>query len=253
MKICQNCGAEIEDTNEVCPYCGYITRESAINKLKDEIEDIKYDIADVKKEPAKAFKKGLGKGTKVILLTVLITVIFAAIIAVILIKELGDEPRIHLSAEEEAYATAYKVAAGEELAKAYEEKNIGKMAEIFDKAYSIDRVSLWGDKHYETGHASSCYMKLQQCLPNLNKDKISKKEAEEITYYCFYFYYRAYGEDGAVIFDDIRDNEILPIITDRLMFTEEDMESFREKVTDPPYVNRSRVYGIVKDNYKNYR
>ncbi len=95
-------------------------------------------------------------------------------------------------------------------------------------------------------------MKLQKCLPNLDKEELSKREAEEITYYCFYFYYRAYGEDGAGIFDEIRDDEILPVINDRLGYSIADMESFRERVTDPPYVDRSKVYRIVKKNYKNY-
>ena len=133
-----------------------------------------------------------------------------------------------------------------------QERDIAKLAEIYDTAYSKERVSLWGDPHYETGYASSCYMKLLDCLPNLDKDRMTKHEAEEITYYCFYFYYRAYGSDAAPIFDSIRDEEIMPIITERLGFTIEDMENFRDKVTDPPYVNRSRVWKITKKYYKQY-
>ena len=96
-------------------------------------------------------------------------------------------------------------------------------------------------------------MKLQQCLPNLDKDEMSVKEAEEITYYCFYFYYRAYGDDGAEIFDPIREDLVLPVITERLGFTVEDMENFRDRVLNPPNVNRSKVYKVTKKYYKDYK
>ncbi|MBR5359410.1 MAG: hypothetical protein IK123_00850, partial [Lachnospiraceae bacterium] len=188
----------------------------------------------------------------VIVWTVGILLLLVIVYAVLLFFESRDKPKIFLTAEDEAYASAYRVIAGEQLQAAYEDKDIEQMAKIYDTAYSEERVSLWGDPHYETAYAASCYMKLQNCLPNLDKEKLSKHEAEQITYYCFYFYYRAYGEDGAEIFDDIRDEEILPVIQDRLGFTIADMESFRDRVMDPPHVNRSKVYRIVKKNYKYY-
>lgn len=253
QKICPNCGGDVDSDAVKCPYCGYINIEGAEKKYFGDLNEIKDDLAAVEKEPVKALKRGLSKGTRVILITVGILLVLAVLIVARLTFELKDKPKVFLSAEDEAYASAYRIVAGEQLAAAYEDKDIERMAQIYDKAYSEDRVSLWGDPHYETGYASSCYMKLKQCLPNLDKEKLTKHEAEEITYYCFYFYYRAYGFDGADIFDSLRDEEILPIITDRLGFTIEDMEEFRDRVTVPEGVVRSRVYSIVKKNYKNYR
>ena len=82
-------------------------------------------------------------------------------------------------------------------------------------------------------------------FPMINRNKHMKN-------YCFYFYYRAYGEDGREIFDPIRNDEIVPIITDRLGFTIEDMGTFREKVTDKGLVNRSAVYRETKKYFKDY-
>ena len=253
MIICPNCGAEIENDVTKCPYCGYINIEGAEKKYFDELDDIKEDLAEVEKAPVKALRTGLSKGVRVILITVGVLLALAVLYVVMLFIETRDKPKIFLSAEEEAHAAAYRVIAGEQLQAAYDDGDIAKLAEIYDTAYSVERVSLWGDPHYETGYAASCYMKLRKCLPNLDKDKISAKEAEEITYYCFYFYYRAYGEDGAPLFDTVRDEEIMPIITQRLGFTIEDMENFRDQVMDPPNVNRSKVWGIVKNHYKDYR
>lgn len=253
MIVCPNCAAQINKDVTKCPYCGYINLEGAQRKYMDDLDKIKDDLASVEKEPAKALKKGLSKGGKVILLTVSILLILAIIYVVILLIELQNHPKeLFLSAEEKAYASAYKEVAGEQLLDAYEDKDIQLMAQIFDKAYSEDRVNLWGVEHYEAGYAASCYMKLKKCLPNLDKEKLSKKEAEEITYYCFYFYYRSYGDDGKEIFDEILDNEIMPIINNRLGFTIQDMEAFRDQVTVSGRVFRRNVYSIVKKNYKKY-
>lgn len=253
MIKCPNCGAEIENEVTKCPYCGYINVTGAEKKYMDDLEDIKEDLASVQEEPVKALKAGFSKGTKVIVWTIGILLALVIVYAVLLFLQTRDKPKLFLTAEDEAFASAYRVIAGEQLQAAYENRDIEQMAKIYDKAYSEDRVNLWGDPHYETAYAASCYVKLKNCLPNLDKEKMSKHEAEQITYYCFYFYYRAYGEDGAAIFDGIRDEEILPIIQDRLGFTIADMEGFRDRVMDPPYVDRSKVYGIVKKNYKNYR
>jgi len=252
MKICLNCGAKLEDNISNCPYCGYINKETAEKNFNDKIDEIKDNIADVKKEPARAFKRSMSKGVKVIIWSVAVILVIGAIIAGLTIYSLKDKPKMFLSAEEEAYASAYREKAGKELDAAYEEKNIELMAQIYDKAYYEEKIALWGCEHYDAAYEASCYMKLQECLPNLDKETLDIKEAEEITYYCFFFYYKAYGDDGAEMFDPIRENEIIPLLNDRLGFTDEDMEAFRDKVTDPPYVVRSKVIGIVKDNYKNY-
>ncbi|MCR4789010.1 MAG: zinc ribbon domain-containing protein [Lachnospiraceae bacterium] len=253
MKICVNCGAEIENDTARCPYCGYINEEGARKKFQADLDDIRDDIEEVRKEPKKALLKGLSGGTKIVLITLGVLILLAVLFVLELIRETGDKPKLFLSADDQAYASAYIEVAGEQLSEAYENEDIALMAQIFDKAYSEDRVSLWGVSHYETGFASSCYMKLKQCLPELDKGKIEKKKAEEITYYCFYFYYRAYGDDGAAIFDPIREDEIIPIITDRLGFTEEDMEGFRDRVFFPPNVDRSKVYRATKKYYGNYK
>ena len=253
MIVCSNCGAEIEKEISRYPYCGYINREGAEKKFQTDLGEIRDNIEEAKKEPTKALVKGFSGGTKIILITLGVLVVLAVICVLELIRETRDKPKLFLTADERAYASAYVDIAGEQLAEAFENKDIARMAQIFDKAYSQDRISLWGVPHYETGYASSCYMKLQQCLANSDKNKISNKEAEEITYYCFYFYYRAYGEDGAGIFDPIRDTEIIPIITERLGYTSEDMENFRNKVMNSDAVNRSDVYKVTRKYYKNYQ
>ncbi len=252
MIICPNCGAEIEEDVVKCPYCDYTNLRGAEKKFEEEIEEIKTNIEVVKKEPRKALKKGFFSGVKSAVLTICALVILIAILAVLLIYALRDKPREFLNAEQQANASAYKALAEEKIADAYENKDIEQLAEIFDKAYSGERVSLWGDPHYDAAQAASNYMSLQRCLPNLDKEKISKKEAEEITYYCFYFYYRAYKDDGAEIFDPIRESEIIPLIQNRLGFTVEDMENFRSKVILSGIVNRSDVYHVTKKQFKNY-
>jgi len=251
--ICPNCGAQIEKDISRCSYCGYINKEGAEKKFKADLDDIREDIEETKKEPAKALVRGFSGGTKIILITVGVLILLAVLFFAELLRETRNKPKLFLSAEEQAYASAYVEVAGKQLAEAYEDRDIALMAQIYDKAYSQDRVSLWGVPHYETGYASSCYMKFKQCLADLDEGRLEKKEAEEITYYCFYFYYRAYGDDGAEIFDPIREDEIIPVITDRLGYTEEDMEGFRDKVFEAPYVDRSDVYKVSKKYYKNYK
>ncbi len=251
--ICPNCGADIEKDVNRCPYCGFINREGAEKKFKADLNDIREDIEETKKEPAKALARGFSGGTKIILITAGVLILLAVLFMAELFRETKNKPKLFLSAEEQAYASAYVEVAGKQLAEAFEDRDIALMAQIYDKAYSEDRVSLWGVPHYESGYASSCYMKLGQLLPDLDTGNIGKKEAEEITYYCFYFYYRAYGDDGAEIFDPVREDEILPVITDRLGYTEEDMEAFREKVFSPPHVDRTAVYRATKKYFKNYK
>lgn len=253
MITCPNCGAQINEDSKKCIYCGYINIEGAKKKHQEQIEEIKEDIEELKKEPEKALKKGMSKSLKVIVKTIVALLIVAIIYAVMLHFALQNHPKMNLSPEEQAYASAYKADAMEKLKEAYDNNDIELMAKIFDKAYSEDRVSLWGDPHYETAYASSCYMKLKECLPNLDKNKLKTREAEEITYYCFYFYYRAYGDDGAPIFDSIRENEIVPIVTTRLGFTHEDMEGFRGEITESGHVVRSTMHIKIKKYYKNYR
>jgi hypothetical protein len=252
MIICPNCGAKIEDDITKCPYCGYINKEGAEKKYKEDLDRIKEDIYETKKEPVKALTKGIKKGTKVIFVTIAVIIVISAVLVLELLREMKDKPKDYLSNKDQVYASAYKETAGRELATAYEDKDIQKMAEIFDKAYSVDRISLWGDPHYETGFASSRYIKLKDCLSNLDKKKIKKKEAEEITYYCFYFYYRAYGEDGAELFDPIREDEIIPLLTERLGYTTEQMDAMKDTVMDPPNLNRTALYKATKKYYKNY-
>ncbi len=253
MIKCPNCGAEIDNDTERCPYCGYINKEGAEKKFQSDISEIRDNIEETKKEPAKALAKGFSGGTRTILITICVLVLLVVLLLLELLRESKDKPKLFLSAKDQAYASAYKDTAGAELADAYEDMDIEKMAQIYDKAYSQDRVSLWGVPHYETGYASSCYMKLKQLLPELDGDKPGKSTAEQITYYCFYFYYREYGDDGAEIFDSIREDEIIPLITDRLGFTEEDMENFKDKVCSSSGVNRTNVYKATKKYYKNYR
>lgn len=251
--ICPNCGAQIDKDVSRCPYCGFINAEGAKKKFQNDLSKISRNIEETKKEPKKALVKGFSGGTKIILITLGVLLALVILSAVELYRETRDKPKLFLTAEDQVYASAYIEKAGPELERAFEDEDIAKMAQIFDKAYSEDRVSLWGVPHYEAGYASSCYMKLQQRMEDLDTGSISKKEAEELTYYCFYFYYRAYGDDGSLIFDPIRENEIIPIITDRLGYTEKDLESFKDKVWSPPYVDRSKVYKVTKKYFKNYK
>ena len=252
MIICPNCGAKIENDITKCPYCGYINKEGAEKKYKEDLDEIRENIEETKKEPAKALAKGVKKGTKVILVTVLAILFLAALFVIELAREMKDRPKEFLSAEEQVYASAYKEEVSKQIGEAYDNNDIQKMAEIFDKAYSVDRVNLWGIPHYETAQASSNYYKLKELIPSLDKEKTDKKEAEQITYYCFYFYYRAYGDDGAELVDPIREEEIIPLLTDRLGYSISEMDDLKDKVMDPPYLNRSKLYKETKKNFKNY-
>ena len=254
MITCPNCGAKIEEEVTKCPYCGYINIKGAEKKYNEDIEKIKTDIEEEKKEPGKALKKGFFSGFKSVFVSVTALLILLSIFLVLLLYELRDKPSMFRSGKQEAEAAAYRAVATEKIAEAYDNKNIEQLAEIFDKAYSEDRVILWGDPHYDAAQAASNYMKLQRCMPNLLNEKTTKRQAEEITYYCFYFYYRAYREDGAEIFDPIREDEIIPIIQTRLGFSIEDMENFRGDVmTDSGIVNRTNVHRVTKKYYKEYR
>ncbi|MCR5002194.1 MAG: zinc ribbon domain-containing protein [Lachnospiraceae bacterium] len=247
MIACPNCGAEIEKDVSRCPYCGYINIEGAEKKFASDLGEIRENIEETKKEPFRALVRGFKGGTRTLFISIGVLLLLAVIFVLELLRETKDKPKLYMTPDEQAYASAYVMIAGEQLGEAFEDKDIAEMARIFDKAYSEDRISLWGVPHYETGYASSCYMKLKQCL-----EKPDKK-AEEITYYCFYFYYRAYGDDGAGLFDPIRENEIIPIINEKLGFTNEDMETFRDKVTESGKVNRSNVYRVTKKYFRNYK
>ncbi|MBR6381743.1 MAG: zinc-ribbon domain-containing protein [Lachnospiraceae bacterium] len=252
MTECPNCGAQIDKEVTKCPYCGFINAEGAEKKYRKDLEEVRENIRKTRKEPSRALVKGIAGGTRTIFIILGVLILLAVVYVAELLRETRDKPKLFLTDEEQAYAAAYTEIAGEELSRAYEDGDIEKMADIFDKAYSQDRISIWGAPHYETAYAASRYRILRQTLAGLDGGKISKKEAEEITYDCFYFYYRAYGEDGAELFDPIREEEILPIIWDRLGYTEEDMERFRDEVFTSSNVNRSRVYKATRKYYRNY-
>lgn len=252
MKTCPNCGAEIENDLSKCPYCGYINIEGAEKEYMEELGEIRVSLAEVDDEAAKTFKRGMSKGIRTLLITILAILLVAALLTAWLAFETKDGPKLFPTAEDKAFASAYKLVAEEELEAAYEAGDIAKMAQIYHTARTEARVSLFGINHYESSYASYCYISLQESLPNLDKKRLSKFEAEKITYYCFYFYYRAYGEDGAEIFDEVRDNEIMPIIQNRLGYSIEDMEGFRSELTDGGSVVRPKLYKTTKRYYKNY-
>jgi len=68
MMVCPNCGAQIEKDITKCPYCGYINKEAAEKKFREDLGEIQRNIEETKKEPKKALVKGITGGTKVILI-----------------------------------------------------------------------------------------------------------------------------------------------------------------------------------------
>ena len=246
---CSNCGAEYESDLAKCPYCDYINVNVAEKEYMQKLDKIKADLEEVKNEPAKALKKGFKSGTHVVIRTLAILVGVVLLFTGLVIFALRNTPE---SRKHDDFYLAYRLLKTECLQEAYDSRDIDKMADIYDTAYSYDKVDLYGIPHYETSYASSCYKKLMSGLKQLDERSLKKKEAEEMTYCCFYFYYKAYGEDGAEVFDSIRENEILPVITDRLGFSIEDMEGFKDKVSSAYGVSRKDVYIVTKKYFKQY-
>lgn len=255
MIRCVNCGAEIEDDSTKCPFCEYINHKGAQKQHIKNIEEIKYGIKEAKKEPARAFGRGIRKGTKIFLTALGITIVLAVLYFILLLVETRNSPKLFMTDEEKAYASAYMLTAEKQLAVAYENQDIEEMAHIYDKAYTEDRIDLYGIEHYDSAYTSSCYVKLKKDLAALDRGKINKRKAEELTYCCFYIYFREYGEDGAEIFDPILENEIRPIITERLGYTTEDMEHLKNKFmrSDDHNIIRSKLYRATKKYYKYYQ
>ena len=127
MIVCPNCGAQIEKDTTKCPYCGYINKEAAEKKFREDLGEIQRNIEETKKEPKKALVKGITGGTKVILIISCILILLVALFFVLLYIDTRDKPKLFLTAKEQEYASAYVLMAGEQLDEAYEEKDIQRM------------------------------------------------------------------------------------------------------------------------------
>lgn len=263
---CLNCGAEIDSDLVKCPYCGYLNETGARKAHEETLEKIEDEIESNIAMGDAAYSQGVKKTGKSSAVGIgLVLVIFGLIaLAFFLFWRFGDKTNVVVTPEKTVSEIAFIEDAFPRWDEMYYDEKFDELAKEFEE-YS-ENHNLFVYENYEFLYAYSLYDRMKsEAVPALDAGSADKVQKEALTYYACYFYYRAYeasnplketvsGKTGMMILDEIRDNYILPIISERLCLSEDELEEIREDVTDGDgRLVRSDLYRKMKKYYDRYR
>ena len=85
MIICAKCGAEIEDNQPKCEYCGWMNYNAAEEEYFEKLEAIREQIKELETEPETVFKSDIKHIIKDVIIAIIVTSIFIVILDKIII------------------------------------------------------------------------------------------------------------------------------------------------------------------------
>lgn len=83
MIKCEKCGADIDENQTKCEYCGWMNYPAAEDEYFDKLENIRNNVQALESEPEKAFDSDIKKIKTNVIYSVLGVVLVIAAIAVV--------------------------------------------------------------------------------------------------------------------------------------------------------------------------
>ncbi len=244
--ICSNCGGKFSEELDRCPFCQFINTPAAQKNYMDSLDRLKDEMVNAS-ESDNEMKEEAKKGLRVFVI-ILSIVIFVIILLVCLVKWIQMNERSWSSPEEIAYLEVLE----QKMDAAYEKGDYDQLARDFIVAED-DGHAMYEYKHYRFAKAYSSYIRMVEYdIPRLDSNELTRMEAGELAYHCFILYYMRYGSDGADVLNEIRENYVLPIMYDRLGFTDEELAQYRGDVVAGDGIMRSKAEIIGMKCYKRF-
>lgn len=263
INYCPNCGGHVEEHTDKCPYCGFINPKGAEEKYMRDLEDVRKRLDAVDEEAAKEYSKGMGKGLKIVFITLAAALIILLILLglrglVYLIQEKryrGQSPENTLAQMQWERDNFPKY---DEL---YEAGKYDELGELFcDDMLEHD---VWNYEHDEFVSAYNKYRWLRDIyVPAMQNDDYLAGDRESITTHLLFYYFRCYDdtmysigeltEHDLEVLDDIRENYVLDILYNELGYTDEELLEYKESVEDGNYLGNDAIKKLVKKNKARY-
>ncbi len=64
--VCSNCGANFDEKEAKCPFCGYISYPGAEDKFMKDMEEIRDNLSDLASVPKQEYKKEMLFGPELV-------------------------------------------------------------------------------------------------------------------------------------------------------------------------------------------
>lgn len=266
MITCPNCGAQIEESADKCPYCGYINVTGAEQKYMDNLEQVREQLDVIDDEVAASFASEVNEGIRVIIKTLKVVGVIALIIASLV--GAGKVLEAQMDRSTSNSQSLSDIGTAREIYKELDGYYKAGDYETLDKVFNDygGYMKLWEYEHatFINGYDHYVYLR-DKLLPVFDSgDKIYEFEQEYLTIYGLYFYYRVYDvsevpygdrmtDEEIKVMDDIRDNYMLDIVYNRMGYTDEELASLRGKMIAKDYYDHAAVKKATKQNFARYK
>ena len=257
--ICPNCGAAIYESEASCPFCGYINIPGAEEKFMRDIKKTERDMSYIPQLQKAEYKKTMSKSSKIIFITIGITALIAAVLLGIhllfenvIFAYNEDDAKAQMLWNKENYPILDEMYANGDYDGIIEFEN-----ELFEKnakEKTSYHIYEWEHSDFMTGYRN--YSMVEYYFKVLDEgEELSKYGKENLVYYCMWFYYRQYGQEGTYMTFTEDEIEILDgyrEITNRYLFgrmgfTQEEADELLKKATDEyNYLKAKECYDYGK-------
>ena len=233
---CPNCGAQFDIHEPRCPYCDHINPQGAEEHYMQGLEQTRQELDHVDELAGEELHAQVKTDAKRALRRILIAAAVVLLLAgLIFFTENRPFSRDYELTEKELAWQREAFAGWDEL---YEAGSYEELREQMNEAGEDHRI--WDWKHYEFMSWYSTYQMIETGIAELEIRGTSKSLAAGLIYDTFGYYYRDYVPEGPA--SALDDEEIarldgyretaVRVIHERMHFTDEQMEAFRDRIYD---------------------
>ena len=254
--ICPNCGAAIYENDPKCPFCGYINITGAEEKFMRDVQKTEEDLSQIPEIQKKHLKRSLSKNSRIVIVTVAVVALIAAVVfgfhmlmEHVIYGNYEYDPKAEMLWERENYPMLEEMLAE------------GKYEEILEFEYNLydenkenkTNHTLMNWEHFHFINAYGNYATFNKSIAILDSgEELSEFNAENLVYYGLWFYYRMYDdpyctytEEEFVQVEAYRER-VMSDLFGRLKFTEEEILSIEDDVTDDGYLKLEPCWKYAK-------
>lgn len=253
VMFCANCGAKIEDEHaDKCVYCGYIIERGAEEKFMRKLHDISSKLDVVDEQEAAEYRKDVWSISRKVLCIIGILVVVAVAIYICTLVAQNRFNASRMSADEKRAEMVWENTYYAMLDELYADGKYEEIVMSLESKEARDHTT-YNWKHFEFASSYSDYMYIKSDLEKLMDEYEGESKAwkiESYVYDLFKLYYRTYAtaymvsEEEVAVLDECRE-EVLPILYNRMHFTDEEMDELLDE-----YNRRNEGYLGFRDTQK---
>jgi len=255
--FCKNCGGDFDASEPKCPFCGYINYSGAEKKYMDELGQIKENLDDIDDAVVRDNKKMVGKYA--IVIGCVAAIVALVVVLIVVIAKLRESE--FWSGEPDAKEKLlWEVENFPKLEAWYEEGNYAAILEFENQMYLEESpYDLYNFEHKAFLDVYRCYDQIRWYIDDLDEGRLSEPGSYSLTYNVFKFYFKEYEEsynplteEEQVIVAGYRE-EVMDYLYNRMKYTDEEMESIRDRVYGEGYVDFTESKAYAETVYKRYK